>query len=186
MKPGRFSARATLPRTGFGLALALLLAACSTSPPRAPAAGRHRAPPVAAAPAPRATPPRAAGPIRFIRPAPGATIAHFDGRGNKGIDIAGAPGDAVLAAADGIVVYAGSELRSYGNMIIVKHNDLFLTAYAHTGAMLVKENDAVRQGQKIAEIDGSSGTGRARLHFEVRRNGVAVNPQPYLDGLLAR
>jgi lipoprotein NlpD len=81
------------------------------------------------------------------------------------------------------VVYVGGELRGYGNMVIVKHNDTYLTAYAHANAIVVKENDVVRQGQKIAEI-GSSGADRVKLHFEIRKQGVAVDPEPYLSGEL--
>ena len=75
----------------------------------------------------------------------------------------------------------GGELRGYGNMVIVKHNETFLTAYAHNNVILVKEKDVVRQGQKIAEM-GKSGADRVKLHFEIRKQGVAVNPEPYLDG----
>ncbi|MDB5731593.1 MAG: Peptidase [Variovorax sp.] len=170
-------------RVAAGVLLGALLVACSTPTPPAPSARRRAPAVVAPAPAPKVAPKQASTP-RFIRPAPGAAIARFDGHGNKGIDIGGVSGEPIVAAADGTVVYAGSELRSYGNMIILKHNDTFLTAYAHTSVMLVKENDSVRQGQKIAEM-GSSEAGRTQLHFEVRRNGVAVDPQPYLDGMPA-
>jgi len=81
------------------------------------------------------------------------------------------------------VVYVGGELRGYGNMVIVKHNETYLTAYAHAQHILVKEKDVVRQGQKIAEM-GSSGTDRVKLHFEIRRQGTAVDPEPYLRGTL--
>jgi lipoprotein NlpD len=117
----------------------------------------------------------------FIRPASGPTIARFDGNRNKGIDISGSAGDPVVAAAAGRVVYVGGQLRGYGNMVIVKHNETFLTAYAHNQAILVKENDAVLQNQKIAEM-GKSDTDRVKLHFEVRKNGTAVDPEPYLNG----
>ena len=94
---------------------------------------------------------------------------------NKGLAIAGKAGDPVLAAADGRVVYAGSGLRGYGNLIIVKHNATFLTAYAHNQALLVKEDQAVRKGQKIAEM-GSSDSDRVQLHFEIRRQGKPIDP----------
>jgi lipoprotein NlpD len=87
----------------------------------------------------------------------------------------------VLASADGRVVYVGGELRGYGNMVIVKHNETYLTAYAHAQHILVKERDVVRQGQKIAEM-GMSGADRVKLHFEIRKQGVAVDPEPYLSG----
>ena len=119
----------------------------------------------------------------FIRPAPGATLARYDGNRNKGLDIAGNAGDPVIAAADGRVVFVGSQLRGYGNMVIVKHNETFLTAYAHNQAISVKENQIVRQGQKIAEM-GRSDSDRVKLHFEIRKNGTAVDPEPYLSGKL--
>lgn len=126
-------------------------------------------------------PPRPAA--RFARPADGSTIARFDGNTNKGIDIAGNQGDPVVASADGRVVIVSSALRSMGTMVIVKHDETYLTAYAHLDRTLVKENDVVRQGQKIAEM-GKSGTDRVKLHFEIRKQGAAVNPDPYLDGRL--
>ena len=129
---------------------------------------------------PAATSRQTGATISLIRPARGAILATFNGRTNKGIDIDGQPGDPILAAAGGRVMYVGKDIRGYGNIIIIKHNDVFLTAYAHNRVMLVKEKDAVRQGQKIAEM-GSTGTTGTKLHFELRRNGVAVNPQPYLD-----
>ena len=117
--------------------------------------------------------------IRFIWPAPGAVLAGFDGEKNKGLDIAGKPGDSVVAAADGKVIYAGSSLRGYGNLIILKHNDSYLTAYAHNQTLLVKEDQAVRKGQKIAEM-GQTESDRVKLHFEVRRLGKAIDPAKML------
>jgi lipoprotein NlpD len=119
----------------------------------------------------------------FVRPAAGNVISRFDGVSNKGIDIAGNLGDPVVASADGRVVYVGGELPAYGNMVIVKHNETFLTAYAHLSTILVKENAVVRQGEKIAEM-GRSNADRVKLRFEIRKNGNAVNPEPYLNGLL--
>jgi len=110
-------------------------------------------------------------------------LERFDGNRNKGIDIGGAAGDPVLASEDGRVVFVSSRLRGYGQLVIVKHDDTFITAYAHSRRILVKENEQVRKGQQIAEM-GSTGTNRVKLHFEVRRRGVAVNPQPYLEGRL--
>ena len=98
---------------------------------------------------------------------------------HKGIDIAGKAGDAVLAAADGRVVYADSGLRGYGKLIILKHNNTFLTAYAHNQNLLVKEDQQVRQGQKIAEM-GSTDADRVKLHFEIRRQGKPVDPLKFL------
>jgi len=109
----------------------------------------------------------------------GTVLAGFDEQKNKGIDIGGRAGDPVLAAADGRVVYAGAGLRGYGNLIILKHNNTFLTAYAHNQALLVKEDQSVRKGQKIAEM-GSTDTDRVKLHFEIRREGKPVDPTRYL------
>lgn len=106
-------------------------------------------------------------------------IAGFDEAKNKGLDLAGKLGDAVSAAADGRVVYAGAGLRGYGNLIILKHNNTYLTAYAHNQALLVKEDQSVRKGQKIAEM-GSSDADRVKLHFEIRRQGKPVDPAKYL------
>lgn len=119
----------------------------------------------------------------FGSPAAGVTIGRFDGNKSKGLDIAGQLGDPILASRDGRVVIVSSALKAYGTMIIIKHDDLYITAYAHVDKSLVKENDVVRQGQKIAEM-GSSGTDRVELHFEIRKQGVAVDPEPYLSGKL--
>ena len=99
--------------------------------------------------------------------------------GNKGIDIAGSKGQAIVATADGRVVYAGNALRGYGNLIIIKHNDDYLSAYAHNDTMLVREQQEVKAGQKIATM-GSTGTSSTRLHFEIRYKGKSVNPLQYL------
>lgn len=115
----------------------------------------------------------------FIWPSSGVLLAGFDEVRNKGYDIGGKAGDAVLAAADGRVVYAGAGLRGYGNLIILKHNNTFLTAYAHNQSLLVKEDQSVRRGQKIAEM-GSTDADRVKLHFEVRRQGKPVDPARYL------
>jgi lipoprotein NlpD len=134
--------------------------------------------PVATAPLPPAS---SAGDddIAWIWPSSGTVLAGFDEAKNKGLDIAGKLGDPVLAAGDGRVVYAGSGLRGYGNLVILKHNNTFLTAYAHNQTLLVKEDQTVRKGQKIAEI-GQSDTDRAKLHFEIRRQGKPVDPARYL------
>lgn len=112
-------------------------------------------------------------------PAGGAVLRGFDGSGSKGVAIGGQSGEAVLAAADGRVVYAGSGLRGYGNLVIVKHDNVFLSAYAHNSRLLVKEDDPVRRGQKIAEM-GDSDADRVQLHFEIRRQGRPVDPLRYL------
>jgi len=108
-----------------------------------------------------------------------SVVASFDEQRNKGLDIAGKPGDPVLASADGRVVYAGAGLRGYGNLIILKHNNTYLSAYAHNQTLLVKEDQTVRKGQKIAEM-GSSDADRVKLHFEIRRQGKPVDPARYL------
>ncbi len=108
-------------------------------------------------------------------PASGAVLAGFEEGKQKGLAITGKAGDPVLAAADGRVVYAGSGLRGYGNLVIVKHNSTYLSAYAHNQTLLVKEDQAVRRGQKIAEM-GSSDAERVQLHFEIRRQGKPVDP----------
>lgn len=106
-------------------------------------------------------------------------LAGFDEQKNKGIDIGGRAGDPVFASADGRVVYAGAGLRGYGNLIILKHNNTYLTAYAHNQSLLVKEDQTVRKGQKIAEM-GSTDSDRVKLHFEIRRLGKPVDPTRYL------
>ncbi|MGN6526042.1 MAG: peptidoglycan DD-metalloendopeptidase family protein [Burkholderiaceae bacterium] len=112
-------------------------------------------------------------------PASGAVVAPFDDARSKGLSIAGKAGDPVYAAADGKVVYAGSGLRGYGNLVIVKHNANYLTAYAHNQTLLVKEDQFVKRGQKIAEM-GSTDTDRVQLHFEIRRQGKPVDPAKLL------
>ncbi len=119
--------------------------------------------------------------ISWRWPHPGTVIAGYStsGKVNKGIDIAGKAGDAVRAAASGNVVYAGNGLLGYGNLIIVNHNEHYLSAYAHNRKILVQEGEDVKAGQVIAEL-GSSGTDRPKLHFEIRKNGNPVDPTRYL------
>ncbi len=139
--------------------------------PAATAASAAAAAAPAAAPAPRDPDDN----LAWAWPAAGPVVAVFDDNKSKGLAIAGQPGDSVLAAADGRVVYAGSGLRGYGNLIIVKHNATYLTAYAHNQTLLVKEDQVVRRGQKIAEM-GSSDAERVQLHFEIRRQGRPIDP----------
>jgi len=117
--------------------------------------------------------------MTFAWPHPGQVLAGFDEAKNKGLDFAGKAGDPVLAAADGKVVYAGSGLRGYGNLVILKHNNTYLTAYAHNQSLLVKEDQAVVKGQRIAEM-GNSDADRVKLHFEIRKQGKPVDPSKYL------
>ncbi len=140
----------------------------------APAASSPPAAPVAAPPA-AAAPRDPDDDLGWAWPAAGPVASGFDEAKSKGLAISGKVGDPVLAAADGRVVYAGSGLRGYGNLIIVKHNATYLTAYAHNQALLVKEDQAVRKGQKIAEM-GSSDADRVQLHFEIRRQGKPIDP----------
>ncbi len=114
-------------------------------------------------------------------PTEGNIIENFSATegGNKGIDIAGSKGQAIVATASGRVVYAGNALRGYGNLIIIKHNDDYLSAYAHNDTMLVREQEEIKAGQKIATM-GSTGTSSTRLHFEIRYKGKSVNPLRYL------
>ena len=146
-------------------------------------AGGESSPSVSAA-KPSPTPTQAATALAdeglgFIWPSNGPLIGGFDEAKNKGIDFAGKAGDPVLASADGQVVYAGAGLRGYGNLIILKHNNTFLTAYAHNQKLLVKEDQKVRKGDKIAEM-GSTDADRVKLHFEVRRQGKPVDPAKFL------
>jgi lipoprotein NlpD len=117
--------------------------------------------------------------VNWLWPAAGSVSAGFDEGKTKGLVIAGKAGDPVLAAADGRVVYAGSGLRGYGNLVILKHNNTYLTAYAHNQTLLVKEDQAVRRGQKIAEM-GSTDADRVQLHFEIRKQGKPVDPAKLL------
>ncbi|WP_374624077.1 peptidoglycan DD-metalloendopeptidase family protein [Pandoraea sp.] len=119
------------------------------------------------------------GELRLSWPAKGNIIGRFDDSKNKGLNIGGNAGDPVYAAGAGKVVYSGAGLRGYGNLVIIKHDATFLTAYAHNRTLLVKEGDSVTRGQKIAEM-GNSDADRVMLHFEVRRDGKPVDPMKYL------
>jgi lipoprotein NlpD len=136
----------------------------------------------AAAPAAVVAPPPAAqtdDEPAWAWPSAGTVLAGFEEGRQKGLAISGKAGDPVLAAADGRVVYVGAGLRGYGILIILKHNNTYLTAYAHNQTLLIKEDQSVRKGQKIAEM-GSSDADRVKLHFEVRRQGKPVDPAKYL------
>ncbi len=139
------------------------------------------------APAPAPAPPAAPAPaisaedrdLAWTWPSDGRVIAQFDEGKNKGIDIAGRAGQQVLAAERGKVMYAGSGIRGYGNLVIVKHSNSLLSAYAHNRAILVKEGQEVRRGQAIAEM-GDSDTDTVKLHFEIRQQGKPVDPSKFL------
>jgi lipoprotein NlpD len=154
-------------------------------------ASTRPAPPVAVKPGSQAPPPRPATPapvvipatsnIGWRWPADGGVVATFASGDptRQGVDIAGKAGDPVRAAADGVVVYSGSGLVGYGELVIVKHNDQWLSAYGHNRARQVNEGQVVKAGQQIAEM-GRSGASRDMLHFEIRYNGKPVDPQSYL------
>lgn len=119
--------------------------------------------------------------LRWRWPLEGRVVQGFRGgdRTRQGIRIAGGPGQKVLAAEDGTVVYSGSGLKGYGNLIIVKHNNSYLSAYGFNSRLLVSEGTRVKRGQGVAEV-GQASSGEYRLHFEIRRNGTAVDPLKYL------
>lgn len=134
-----------------------------------------------AAPAPAAPAAQAAGDdkISWMWPSEGKVIGTFDEGKNKGVDIAGKAGQQVVAAGAGKVMYAGSGIRGYGNLVIVKHSNSLLSAYAHNRSILVKEGQNVNKGQAIAEM-GDSDADRVKLHFEIRQQGKPVDPSKFL------
>ena len=150
-------------------------ASAASTPAASPAASSPSA--TATAPAPSAKDPD--DDLGWLWPASGPVASGFEEGRSKGVAITGKAGDPVLAAADGRVVYAGSGLRGYGNLVIVKHNNTYLTAYAHNQTLLVKEDQVVRRGQRIAEM-GSSDSDRVQLHFEIRKQGKPIDPQRLL------
>jgi lipoprotein NlpD len=167
-------------------------AVVATTPIAAPAHPATVAPPASSAPppvvAPVATAPiavasggtRTAGGLRWRWPASGSVVGRFQNNAAiPGIDIAGKEGDPVVAAADGVVVYSGNGLVGYGELVIIKHNDSFLSAYGHNRKRLVTEGQQVKAGQQIAEM-GSSGTTRDELQFQIRKDGSPVDPLDYL------
>jgi lipoprotein NlpD len=134
---------------------------------------------VAAAPPVSAVPSRVDDEgIDWVWPAKGKVIAAYT-EASKGMDISGFLGLPVLAAANGKVVYSGTGLRGYGKLVIIKHNNTYLSAYAHNNNILVKEGEEVKKGQKIAEM-GSTDTEQVKLHFEIRKQGKPVDPSKYL------
>jgi murein DD-endopeptidase MepM/ murein hydrolase activator NlpD len=143
--------------------------------PGTPAAAAGTAAPLRAAPD---APPPAKG-ISLIWPTTGKLVHGFDGGIYKGIDIENAAGTPIVAAAAGTVVYAGNGLRGYGDLLIIKHDPNFLTAYAHNRTLFVKEGERVAQGQKIAEM-GDTDNDRVALHFELRYGGKSIDPSRYL------
>ena len=180
--PGRIETRPLDARTGVPVASAGSAPSPSAAPTTPPVPIAAVAAPVAApAPAPATPMPRegADDDINWAWPANGSVAGNFEEGKSKGLVIAGKAGEPVLAAADGRVVYAGSGLRGYGNLVILKHNNTYLTAYAHNQALLVKEDQSVKRGQKIAEM-GSTDADRVQLHFEIRRLGKPIDPSRLL------
>jgi len=151
-------------------------AAPAPAPAPAPAAPRP-APPVAATSVP--VPAADEEKLSWIWPSEGKVIATFDEGKNKGVDIAGKAGQQVVAAGAGKVMYAGSGIRGYGNLVIVKHSNSLLSAYAHNRTIVVKEGQSVTKGQMIAEM-GDSDTDSVKLHFEIRQQGKPVDPSRFL------
>jgi len=117
--------------------------------------------------------------LSWMWPSDGKIVATFDEGKNKGIDIAGRMGQQVMAAGSGKVMYAGSGIRGYGNLVIVKHSNSLLSAYAHNRTILVKEGQNVTKGQPIAEM-GDSDADAVKLHFEIRQQGKPVDPAKFL------
>lgn len=144
-----------------------------------PAPGAAQAPVASVAPVAAAASPVAVDGVQLAWPAQGDVLSKFDEKTSRGIAISGRLGDPVLAAADGVVAIAGSPIRGLGNLVIIQHAGGVITAYAHNQALLVKEDQQVKQGQRIAEM-GSSDTDRVKLHFEVRRQGKPVDPMTFL------
>ncbi|ANQ84254.1 lipoprotein [Azoarcus olearius] len=136
--------------------------------------------PVASEPRATQAPEQEPGDAEWLWPAKGKVLSGFNEATNKGIDISGNPGDSVVASAAGRVVYAGSGLRGYGKLVIIKHNQEYNSVYAHNQKLLVKEDDQVSQGQKIAEL-GSTDADRPKLHFEIRKQGRPVDPMKFLS-----
>ena len=150
------------------------------SPPASSTRGGSK--PTASKPAPQPRKPNAkpVGPKRWQWPVKGPLLARYDAaQGRKGLDIGGKVGDTIQAAAKGTVVYAGNALKGYGQLVIIKHGDDYLTAYGHNQKLLVREGDAVKAGQPVATM-GLGPQNRALLHFEIRRLGKPVNPEPLL------
>ncbi len=154
-------------------------APAATAEASTPAAAAASGVPAAPLPAPAPVVREGDDNVNWLWPAAGHVASGFEEGRTKGLAILGKAGDAVLSAADGRVVYAGSGLRGYGNLVIVKHNNTYLTAYAHNQTLLVKEDQAVRRGQKIAEM-GSTDAERVQLHFEIRRQGKPIDPAKLL------
>jgi len=152
------------------------------SSPPAQKAATEKTSPEKTAPKSTETPPSVnADPgFRIGKPSNAPVGESFNGSSNKGIDYAGKMGDPVSAAAEGKVIFSGNSLRSYGNLVIVKHNNSYITIYAHNSKNLVKEGDTVKRGQKIAEM-GNTESETVKLHFELRKDSKPIDPLGYFD-----
>lgn len=150
----------------------------SAAPPPEPPQAPARAEPGPAAAKPAAEP-KEGEPLEFIWPARGKLLTAFAEPANKGVDIAGKPGDPVLAAAPGRVIYVGTGIRGYGKLIVIKHDNGFNSVYGHNREILVKQDQTVARGQKIAEL-GDTDSDVPKLHFEIRKSGKPVDPVKYL------
>lgn len=168
----------------------LRIQALGAAPPGTPAEARAPRQAAVRAPTPAVPPPRKGGaepvplpdgPVTFRWATQGDVVQRFASGGldRQGIDIAGSLGQPVVAAADGRVVYSGNGLPDYGNLVIIKHDSRFLSAYAHNQKLHVEEGAYVKSGQRIADM-GQTGTGRPKLHFQIRKNGRPVDPLKYL------
>ena len=117
--------------------------------------------------------------LNWAWPTQGRVMANFNEASNKGLDIGGSLGQSINAAASGKVIYAGSDLRGYGKLVIIKHNKIFLSVYAHNSKIIVKEGQTIAAGQKIAEM-GNTDANTVKLHFEIRHQGKSVDPMKYM------
>lgn len=176
-RPYSDAALAELQRAEGGPAVKAEVKAVAVEAPPRPVA--VPVPPPAATPAVAAAALAEEDKLSWIWPSDGKVVATFDEGKNKGIDIAGKAGQSVLAAGAGKVMYAGSGIRGYGNLVIVKHSNNLLSAYAHNRSILVKEGQSVNRGQTIAEM-GDSDTDAVKLHFEIRQQGKPVDPSKFL------
>jgi lipoprotein NlpD len=189
--PSAVTARAVVPaskiesrplETPKPLASAASVPSTVVQPASAPAQAAPASPSspvITTAPATPTTATQGEDELNWQWPAPGSVMGGFEEARSKGLSIGGKAGDAVFAAADGRVVYAGSGLRGYGNLVILKHNNTYLSAYAHNQKLLVKEEQNVKRGQKIAEM-GSTDSDKVQLHFEIRRLGKPIDPAKLL------
>jgi len=166
-----------LPYSKENLAMLSARSAPTATTPAVPSAAPAPVSPTASAPTMSA--PAAPGALSFSWPAKGKLLNGFSEPNNKGVDIAGKPGDPVVAAAPGRVMYTGTGIRGYGKLIVIKHEDGYNSVYAHNRSILVKEGQTVARGERIAEL-GATDSDQPKLHFEIRKSGKPVDPMKYL------